>query len=69
MNLCLQPIDKQSFLDSGILCCLIHVLNALLAPDGGSHLKNPNDNEDLLAVNENNDAETRPVRQLEVLFI
>lgn len=25
-----QPIDKQSLLDSGILCCLIHTLNALL---------------------------------------
>ncbi|PWA89657.1 beige/BEACH/WD domain containing protein [Artemisia annua] len=28
------PIDKQSLLDSGILCCLIHILNALLGPDG-----------------------------------
>ncbi|CAN8311060.1 unnamed protein product [Cochlearia groenlandica] len=27
------PIDKQSLLDSGIFCCLIHVLNALLAND------------------------------------
>ncbi|WCJ21601.1 Beige/BEACH domain WD domain G-beta repeat protein [Euphorbia peplus] len=26
------PIDKQSMLDSGIFCCLIHVLNALLSP-------------------------------------
>ncbi|PKI63591.1 protein SPIRRIG [Punica granatum] len=26
------PIDKQSLLDSGILCCLIHILNALLIP-------------------------------------
>ncbi|XP_065861076.1 protein SPIRRIG-like [Euphorbia lathyris] len=26
------PIDKQSLLDSGIFCCLIHVLNALLSP-------------------------------------
>ncbi|KAI3449688.1 hypothetical protein Pfo_006353 [Paulownia fortunei] len=60
------PIDKQSFLDSGIFCCLIHVLNALLAPDGGSHSKKPNNNENLLAVDENNDAETKPVRQLEV---
>lgn len=25
-----QPFDKQSLLDSGILCCLIHILNALL---------------------------------------
>ncbi|KAM0064499.1 putative transcription factor WD40-like family [Helianthus debilis subsp. tardiflorus] len=27
------PIDKQSLLDSGILCCLIHILNALLGPN------------------------------------
>ncbi|XP_027367665.1 protein SPIRRIG isoform X2 [Abrus precatorius] len=27
------PIDKQSLLDSGIFCCLIQVLNALLDPD------------------------------------
>ncbi|CAL0300600.1 unnamed protein product [Lupinus luteus] len=27
------PSDKQSLLDSGIFCCLIHVLNALLDPD------------------------------------
>ncbi|KAJ7977335.1 BEACH domain [Quillaja saponaria] len=27
------PIDKQSLLDSGIFCCLIHILNALLDPD------------------------------------
>ena len=32
----LQPIDKQSLLDSGIMCCLVHILDALLASDGGS---------------------------------
>lgn len=32
----LQPIDKQSLLDSGIFCCLIHILNALLDPDEAS---------------------------------
>ncbi|KAF3774550.1 SPIRRIG protein [Nymphaea thermarum] len=26
-------LDKQPLLDSGILCCLIHILNALLSPD------------------------------------
>ncbi|XP_050935853.1 protein SPIRRIG [Cucumis melo] len=30
------PIDKQSLLDSGIFCCLIHILNALLDPDEAS---------------------------------
>ncbi|GJY34659.1 SPIRRIG-like protein [Tanacetum coccineum] len=29
-------IDKQSLLDSGILCCLVHILNALLVSDGGN---------------------------------
>ncbi|KAL7618602.1 hypothetical protein Lser_V15G04325 [Lactuca serriola] len=29
-----RPIDKQSLLDSGILCCLVYILNALLGPDG-----------------------------------
>ncbi|KAG5250553.1 BEACH domain-containing protein [Salix suchowensis] len=36
------PIDKQSLLDSGILCCLIHILNALLSTEsikGKSSLK------------------------------
>ncbi|CAN6439603.1 unnamed protein product [Victoria cruziana] len=28
-------VDKQPLLDSGILCCLIHILNALLDPDNG----------------------------------
>lgn len=28
-----QATDKQPLLDSGILCCLIHILSALLTPD------------------------------------
>lgn len=59
----LQPVDKQSFLDSGIFCCLIHILNALLAPDGGSHLKTSSENEDLSTFDEN-----RPARKLEVFI-
>ncbi|EPS69873.1 hypothetical protein M569_04889, partial [Genlisea aurea] len=31
-------IDKQSLIDSGIFCCLVHVLNALLVPDDASIL-------------------------------
>ncbi|KAL4200146.1 hypothetical protein AMTRI_Chr03g148230 [Amborella trichopoda] len=27
------PLDKQPLLDSGILCCLIHILNGLLNPE------------------------------------
>ena len=67
MILWLQPVDKQSFLDSGIFCCLIHVLNTLLAPDGSSHLKKSNHNEDLSTFDENDDG-TRPARKLEVVF-
>ncbi|PIN24790.1 hypothetical protein CDL12_02480 [Handroanthus impetiginosus] len=59
------PIDKQSFLDSGILCCLIHVLNTLLAPDGGSQSQKLTKNEELLSDNKNT-VETRPLCRLEV---
>ncbi|KAL0390971.1 UNVERIFIED_CONTAM: protein SPIRRIG [Sesamum calycinum] len=61
-------VDKQSFLDSGIFCCLIHVLNALLAPDGGSQRQQVINNEEQLSSNENHDVETRPVRRHEFLF-
>ncbi|KAL0418703.1 UNVERIFIED_CONTAM: protein SPIRRIG [Sesamum radiatum] len=61
-------VDKQSFLDSGIFCCLIHVLNALLAPDGGSQRQQLINNEEQLSSNENHDVETRPVRRHEFLF-
>lgn len=46
MTLCPQPIDKQSLLDSGILCCLIHVLGALLGPHGGNQIQNFGINQD-----------------------
>lgn len=36
-----QPIDKQSLLDSGILGCLIHTLNALLTHSLASEGENP----------------------------
>ncbi|KAL2535693.1 Beige/BEACH domain [Forsythia ovata] len=60
------PIDKQSFLDSGILCCLIYVLNALLTPDGGSHRQKPDNNEELLPADQNHDGETNSVPRREV---
>ncbi|XP_019084363.1 PREDICTED: LOW QUALITY PROTEIN: BEACH domain-containing protein A2-like [Camelina sativa] len=34
------PFDKQSLLDSGILCCLIHILNALLTYSEGEKTVN-----------------------------
>lgn len=59
-------IDKQSFLDSGILSCLIQVLNALLAPDGFNHSKKPDNDKELIWVDDNNAANTKSVSQLEV---
>ncbi|KAL1216555.1 Protein SPIRRIG [Cardamine amara subsp. amara] len=43
------PIDKQSLLDSGIFCCLIHVLSALLAYDEISKSKMTTDLEEVSA--------------------
>uniref|UniRef100_A0A5B6ZA74 Putative BEACH domain-containing protein lvsA n=1 Tax=Davidia involucrata TaxID=16924 RepID=A0A5B6ZA74_DAVIN len=57
------PIDKQSLLDSGILCCLIHILNALLGTDQTQ--KAINSAEPLLAEG-NYDADVGQVRRLEV---
>lgn len=37
----LQTIDKQPLLDSGILCCLIYILNSLLSPDESSQKSSP----------------------------
>lgn len=62
-----QPIDKQSLLDSGIFCCLIHVLSALLAYDELSKSKITADLEEVSA---EKDAGYRVLhtRRLEVLF-
>lgn len=37
---CFQAIDKQSLLDSGILCCLVHILDAFLVSDEGNVRQN-----------------------------
>ncbi|XP_002520949.2 protein SPIRRIG [Ricinus communis] len=41
------PVDKQSLLDSGILCCLIHILNALPSPEVNQRQKVTNSNDDV----------------------
>lgn len=66
---CLQPIEKQPFLDSGILCCLIHVLNALLAPDMGNQRLQLNNDEELILADEKHGEETRAARRLEVVVL
>ena len=66
----LQPVDKQSLLDSGILCCLIHILNALLDPSEASHTQKAADHEGLLPAVKDNDGGVGKVRRLEVsLFL
>ncbi|XP_027189697.1 protein SPIRRIG isoform X2 [Cicer arietinum] len=61
------PIDKQSLLDSGIFCCLIHVLNALLDPD--VTIQRPNsaiDHEEQLVLQNDYNGDVGQNRQLEV---
>ncbi|KAI7726114.1 hypothetical protein M8C21_028836 [Ambrosia artemisiifolia] len=56
------PIDKQSLLDSGILCCLIRILNTLLGPDSLNTRHKVTSTKDETEVMDN----TGPVRWLEV---
>ncbi|CAK9143767.1 unnamed protein product [Ilex paraguariensis] len=60
------PIDKQSLLDSGILCCLILILNTLLGPDVGNKGKKVTTYEDTIPEDRNFDGDLGPVRRLEV---
>ncbi|CAN1766236.1 Protein SPIRRIG [Linum perenne] len=59
------PIDKQSLLDSGILCCLIQILNAFLSPEA-SHEQRPGDSEEKRLLGGGNDSDVGEVRRLEV---
>uniref|UniRef100_A0A803LFL4 Uncharacterized protein n=1 Tax=Chenopodium quinoa TaxID=63459 RepID=A0A803LFL4_CHEQI len=59
------PIDKQSLLDSGILCCLIHILNALLGSSGGN-IGQRNSDHDKQLVSDHVDAGGLRTRQLEI---
>lgn len=63
----MQPIDKQSLLDSGILCCLIHILNAFLSPEANQRQKDANSETSMLIEKENDNF--GQVRQLEVALI
>ncbi|KAI9080258.1 hypothetical protein K1719_037652 [Acacia pycnantha] len=61
------PVDKQSLLDSGIFCCLIHILNALLDPD--ISIQRPSsatNHEEPVASEIGHDGDVGKVRQLEV---
>ncbi|KAF4376456.1 hypothetical protein G4B88_017192 [Cannabis sativa] len=58
------PIDKQSLLDSGIFCCLIHILYALLDPDEANRRQKATDCE--VPVLAEKDSGVADVRRLEV---
>ncbi|GMI66498.1 SPIRRIG, Beach-Domain Homolog A1 [Hibiscus trionum] len=59
-------IDKQSLLDSGIFCCLIHVLNALLSPDEANQGPKINDHEDSMLSEKDSASDVGQARRLEV---
>lgn len=66
--LLVQPIDKQSLLDSGIFCCLIHILNAILDPSPANQRQKTPDMEELSLGNKDHDGDVANARQLEVVF-
>ncbi|XP_019178500.1 PREDICTED: protein SPIRRIG-like isoform X1 [Ipomoea nil] len=60
------PIDKQSLLDSGILCCLIHILNSLLGPNEGLLRQSVDNNTEQGLAENNHDDDAASRRRLEV---
>ncbi|XP_044486072.1 protein SPIRRIG-like [Mangifera indica] len=60
------PIDEQSLLDSGILCCLIHILNALLTPDEDDQKRKITDSEESSLVEKNCNDDAGQAHRLEV---
>ncbi|OMP04932.1 hypothetical protein COLO4_09186 [Corchorus olitorius] len=60
------PIDKQSLLDSGIFCCLIHILNALLSPDEANQRPTITDSEESMLAEKDSADNVSQARRLEV---
>ncbi|KAF3785698.1 SPIRRIG protein [Nymphaea thermarum] len=60
------PLDKQPLLDSGILSCLIHILNALLCPDNVNDQPNSDVSETPILQEKARDANAMKRHQLEV---
>ncbi|KAG7970449.1 hypothetical protein I3843_07G084600 [Carya illinoinensis] len=60
------PVDKQSLLDSGILCCLIYILNALLDPYETGQREKASGHEVLLQAEKDCDDDVGKIRRLEV---
>ncbi|XP_072990380.1 protein SPIRRIG isoform X1 [Typha latifolia] len=59
-------IDKQPLLDSGIFCCLIHILNSLLSTDESKQRELVAGQEGSLASEKSTDAYAVRVRRLEI---
>ncbi|XP_050110889.1 BEACH domain-containing protein A2-like isoform X3 [Malus sylvestris] len=66
---CLQHIDKHSLLDSGILCCLIHILNAHLDPDEANQKQKATDRDEPFPTEKDYDGDAGQVRRLEILVL
>lgn len=62
----LQSNDKQSFLDSGILCCLIYILNAFLNCNNSDKGRSPNSANLRENISSEKDKNTIKVKCLEV---
>ncbi|KAM2475657.1 hypothetical protein PS1_008225 [Malus domestica] len=60
-------IDKHSLLDSGILCCLIHILNAHLDPDEANQKQKATDRDEPFPTEKDYDGDAGQVRRLELL--
>ncbi|XP_048431073.1 protein SPIRRIG-like isoform X2 [Pyrus x bretschneideri] len=63
----LQHIYKHSLLDSGILCCLVHILNALLDPDEANQKQKATDRDELFTTEKDYDGDAGQVRRLEMV--
>ncbi|KAM2475655.1 hypothetical protein PS1_008225 [Malus domestica] len=62
-------IDKHSLLDSGILCCLIHILNAHLDPDEANQKQKATDRDEPFPTEKDYDGDAGQVRRLEILVL
>nr|GMD69010.1 protein SPIRRIG [Ipomoea batatas]GMD71081.1 protein SPIRRIG [Ipomoea batatas] len=63
------PTDKQSLLDSGILCCLIHILNSLLGLNEGHLRQNVGSDKEPVMAERNLRGDTGSVCWLEVVSL
>ncbi|OVA03460.1 BEACH domain [Macleaya cordata] len=60
-------MDKQSLLDSGILCCLIHILSTLLNTDGSDQVQLAANTGESNLVEKGHDGNVKEVLRLEVV--